>query len=87
MENQSQISGGVFVSSGSIVSDCGMDDRGERGSIPGGDKGFFPIASVSRPALRPTQPPVQWVPGVLSPGLNGGRCMTLTTHPHLVLRS
>jgi hypothetical protein len=24
---------------------------------------------VSRPALRPTQPPVQWVPGVLSPGV------------------
>jgi hypothetical protein len=22
---------------------------------------------VSRPALKPTQPPVQWVPGVLSP--------------------
>jgi hypothetical protein len=24
--------------------------------------------SVSRPALRPTQPPVQWVPWVFSPG-------------------
>jgi len=24
---------------------------------------------VSRPALEPTQPPVQWVPGVLSPGV------------------
>jgi hypothetical protein len=23
---------------------------------------------LSRPALRSTQPPIQWVPGVLSPG-------------------
>jgi hypothetical protein len=28
----------------------------------------FPLISVSRPALRPTQPPIQWIPGVLSPG-------------------
>jgi hypothetical protein len=40
-----------------------------------------PLASVSRPALGPTQPPVHWVLGILSPGL------TLTTYPHLVLRS
>jgi hypothetical protein len=41
-----------------------------------GDRGFyrrqrqetFPLTSVSRPARRPTQPPVQWVPGVLSRG-------------------
>jgi hypothetical protein len=29
---------------------------------------IFLLASVSRPALGPTQPPIQWVPGVLSPG-------------------
>jgi hypothetical protein len=37
-----------------------------------------------RPALRLTQPPVHWVPGVLSPGLKCGRAVTLTTHPYLV---
>jgi hypothetical protein len=29
---------------------------------------IFTLASVSRPDLEPTPPPVQWVPGVLSPG-------------------
>jgi hypothetical protein len=37
--------------------------------------------------LGPTQPPVQWVPGVLSPGVKRGRGVMLTTHPHLVSRS
>ena len=32
---------------------------------------------LSRPALRPTQPPVQWVPG-LSRVLKSGRGVTLT---------
>jgi hypothetical protein len=48
---------------------------------------IFPVASVSRPALGPTQPPVQRVPRVLSPGLKRGRGVTLTTHPHVVPRS
>jgi len=34
--------------------------RTVRGSNPGGGEIFRP----SRPALRPTQPPVQWVPGL-----------------------
>jgi hypothetical protein len=43
--------------------------------------------SVSRPALRLTQPPAQCVPGVLYPGVKRGRSLRLTTHPHLVPRS
>jgi len=44
-------------SSVGIVTDYGMDGPG---SNPRGDEVFRP----SRPALRPTQPPVQWVPGL-----------------------
>jgi hypothetical protein len=32
---------------------------GDRGSIPDRGERIFPVASVSRPALGPTQPPVQ----------------------------
>jgi hypothetical protein len=35
----------------------------------------------------PTQPPVQWVPWVLSPGVKHGQGVTLTIHHYLVLRS
>jgi hypothetical protein len=48
---------------------------------------IFPLSSVFRPALGPTQPPLQWVPGVLSPGVKRGRGVMLTTHPHLLPRS
>jgi hypothetical protein len=41
-------------------------------------KDAYILASVSRPALGPTQPPVQWVPGVLSPGVKRGRGVMLT---------
>ena len=41
---------------------------------------------LSRPALRPTQPPVQWVPG-LSRGVWCCRGLKLTPHPLLVQRS
>jgi hypothetical protein len=35
---------------------------------------------------KPTQPPIQWVPGIFSPGVKRDRGVTLTTHPHLVPR-
>ena len=38
---------------------------------------------LSRPALGPTHPPLQWVPG-LSRGVKNGRGVTLTPHPLLV---
>jgi hypothetical protein len=50
-----------------------------------GQRIFLP-APASRLALGPTQPPIQWVPGVLYPGVKCGRGVMLTTHPHLVPR-
>jgi hypothetical protein len=73
-------------SSVSIVSGYKLDDWAIEVRSPAEAKGCFPLASVSRLALGPTQPPVQWVPGVLSPGLKCSQGVTLTTHPHLVPR-
>ena len=57
-----------------IATDYGLDGPGIE-SRWGRD---FPY--LSRPALWPTQPPVQWVPG-LSPGVKSGRGVTLTPSP------
>jgi hypothetical protein len=78
-----RVNGSEPGSSVSIVSGW----LGDGDSIPGRDKTIFPVASVSRPALGPTQPPVQCVPGVLSPGVKRGWGVTLITRPHLVPRS
>jgi hypothetical protein len=66
----------------SIVSDYGLDDRG---SIPDRGRGFSSSFCVQT-GSGAHQPPVQWVPGVISPGAKRGRGVMLTTHPHLVPR-
>jgi hypothetical protein len=53
---------------------------------PAGAKDFSSNLCPDR-LCGPTQPPVQWVPGVLSPGVKRDRSVTLTTHPHLMPRS
>jgi hypothetical protein len=40
----------------------------------------FYITSMYRPVLMSIRSPIQWVPGVLSQGINHGRGVTLTTH-------
>jgi len=54
----------------------GLDDRG---FVYQQGLGNFLFTSASRPALRPTQPPIQCVPG--------GRAVKLITHLHLAPRS
>jgi hypothetical protein len=57
-----------------------------RFQFPTGAEDFSSSPCVSGLALGPTQPPVQWVSGVLSLGVKRGRGVTLTAYPHLVPR-
>jgi hypothetical protein len=54
-------------SSVSIVSDYRLDDLGG-GVDPRQRQGILPLASVSRPDVRPIQPAIQWVKRVLPQG-------------------
>ena len=60
-------------SSVGIATDYGLDGSGI-------ESRWGEIFRPSRPALGPTQPPLQWVQG-LSPGVKYGRGVLLTTHP------
>jgi hypothetical protein len=58
----------------SIMSGRPIFDSQQRQSI-------FPLASVSRPALKPTQPAIHFSTGSPFPGVKCGRGVTLTTYP------
>jgi hypothetical protein len=60
---------------------------GRPGFDPRRRQRIFPLPSATRPAVGPTQTPVQWVPGFLSLGAKGGRGVMLTTHALLLPRS
>jgi hypothetical protein len=76
---------GNRVSSVRIVSDYGLGngwlafDSRQRQRI-------FTLASVSSPAVGPTQPLVQWVSAVRSPWVKRGLGVMLIIHPHLMPR-
>jgi hypothetical protein len=57
-------------SSVGVVTGCGLDVQSY---IPGSIGKIFFLSTGPRPVLGPTQPPIQWVPGVLSPGVKRQR--------------
>jgi hypothetical protein len=52
---------------GGIVTSYGLDDHRVRVRVPVGSRIFLFTSSTL--ALGPTQPPLHWVPGALSPGV------------------
>jgi hypothetical protein len=71
-------------SSVSIATDYGLDDRMIGVRIPAG-LGIFLFDTASTPALGPTKPTIEWLPGVLSLGVKRPR--READHLHLVPRS
>jgi hypothetical protein len=70
-------------SSVDILTGYGLDGRD---SIPNRDKNIFLYSTAFRPALGPTQRPIQSVPVVLTLGVKR-RGVKLISHLHLVLTS
>jgi hypothetical protein len=77
----------VNVSGGQAAQHSAWLRTGWNGFDPQQGQRIFLLASKSRPILGSIQPPIQWVPGVISPGIKPGRGVTLTTHHHLATRS
>jgi hypothetical protein len=67
-------------SSVSIVTDYRLDYRATGVRSPAEEKDFSCNICVQT-SSEATQPPIQWVPGVLFPGVKRGLGVTLTTHP------
>ena len=61
-----------------------VSDWTGRGSNPVMDRRL--LSRTSRPALGPTQPPMQWVPGFFPGSKAGSWVMRLTTHLNLAQR-
>jgi hypothetical protein len=72
-------------SSVSTVSDYGLDDLAIGVRSPAQAKDFSPSLCVQ--TWGPPSLLYNGYRGVLSPGVKHGRGVTLTTHPHLVLKS
>jgi hypothetical protein len=65
----------------------GFDNRGIRVLFPTRAKDMFLFYTASSSILGPTQPPIQWIPKVLSTGVKRPeRKGDLTIHLHLVVR-
>jgi hypothetical protein len=60
-----------------IVTDYGLDGWG---SNPGRGK-IIPFSTLSRLVLQPTQPTIQWVPGVISLGVKQLGCEAVQSPP------
>jgi hypothetical protein len=67
-------------SSVGMATGYGLDDAGIALPCPGRGNNFHFFVS-SRPALGPTQPPIQWVIGALSPGVKRPRRYTNHSPP------
>jgi hypothetical protein len=67
-------------SSVGVVTGYGLDDRMIEVRFPVG-LGIFLFTTPSRPTLRPTQPPIQWVAGALSLGVKREEREADHSHP------